>query len=67
MLLDSYSHLSISKKTQTIHVTVRTQTVSRIVNLFKIRLLQQSVHRSPSVSSTKNDKATKILCQLCKR
>ena len=39
MLKDSYSHLSILKKTQTINLTVRTQTVSRIVNLFKIRLL----------------------------
>ena len=64
MLKDSYSH---SIQTQTIHLTVRTQTVSRIFNLFKIRLLQQSLHRSPSVSSTKNDKATKILRQLCKR
>ena len=39
MLKGSYSHLSILKKPQTIHLTVRTQTVSRIVNLFKIRLL----------------------------
>ena len=31
--------LKYFKKTQTIHLTVRTQAVSRIVNLFKIRLL----------------------------
>ena len=31
--------LKHSKKTQRIHFTVRTQTVSRIVNLLKIRLL----------------------------
>ena len=31
--------LKHSKKTKTIHPTIRTQTVSRIVNLFKVRLL----------------------------